>query len=286
MILASVASEDQYLSAPSLRVNQGFIKASLTVLREHGFSAAKLLGVLASNLDRNDLSQLSLGQLCGMSIRTISTATRKLEAAGLIEVTRRYERTSVIKVTTAGRKMIDGTRDGRWLKLCRSEFDLTESQQLVLAAINWRQQVSDDDSAKWSYGQLAKFLGASRQAIINATKALVEAGKVIHDATKSLFVSLVNILQDGSRADGSEVVKTLPTNKNHRELTDGSPSNTKPKSGRKKTIDQRDIQTDVKAIAKKMRRKDAIEDLSLMKAVAAMRMGLISEHAYLSLIHI
>ena len=260
--------------------SNGFVKASLVVLREHGFSASKLLGVLASSLQRNDLSQQSLGRLCGMSVRTVSTATKKLEAAGLIEVQRRYEQTSVIKVTATGRKKIDGNRDGRFLMLHRREFQLTESQQLVLSAINWRQQVSEDNTATWSYGQLAKFLGLSRFAVIKAVKALVEVGKLLHDAAKSTFVSLVNYLQAAVAGDGSEVVNNLPPSKNNRVSTTNATSNSKQNYGRKKTIDHKQLLTGVNAAARKLRCRDARNDLSMMKAVAAVQMGLVSEHAY------
>lgn len=168
----------QFTAADARR--SGFIPVPLAALREYG-QASQTLGALLSIFRQDGKTtfrrQDILTKSAGVPLRTLQRHLATLEAAGLIKRTKRQS-DHQSDVLSLGRPESELLESG-FLPLPRYTCTLPFSERIVYAWIIYRAEISPaGDTCTDSFAAIAKGVGITRRAVINAIGKLAASGFV------------------------------------------------------------------------------------------------------------
>jgi biotin operon repressor len=116
-------------------------------------------------------SQAHVAQAIGCSVRAVGTSIKRLEAAGLVTIQRRFKQSNAYRVQLV--------QDPTYLRVPDSILaaDAPALHKLIMAALGFKAR--NEDSQAWPHQDtLATELGCSRSSIVRALNELEAAGKI------------------------------------------------------------------------------------------------------------
>ncbi len=116
--------------------------------------------------------QSHLAESIGCSVRAIGASVKRLEAAGLVTIQRRFKRSNAYQVQLV--------QDPTYLRVPDSILaapDVPALHKLIMAGLGFK--AANEDRHAWPHQEtLARELGCSRSSIVRALKELEAAGKI------------------------------------------------------------------------------------------------------------
>lgn len=153
-----------------------FISVPMSVLNRTDLSATDKIvyGLLRFHQYRGEEcwpSQAHLAKEAGCSVRAIGTSVKRLEAAGLVTIQRRFKQSNTYRVTLVS--------DPTYLRIPDSILasDAPALHKLIMAALGFK--AANADRQAWPHQEkLARELGCSRSSIVRALNEMESAGRI------------------------------------------------------------------------------------------------------------